>query len=173
VTEVLTGLVFVAVGVALALLPDPSRAWLGAVSSCLGVAMVLLFTLVRPQNYAMVGWWPWDVWRVASVGRLWPDGTWEQQNLLLMMPFVWSVTLALRRPALAACAAVLLSCAVEYAQGARGIGTTQLADLVHNSLGAMLGAGAAYLLLRAGDRARAGRRSSAGPGSAAGTHESA
>ena len=115
-------------------------------------ALALLVTLNRPQEFLPVGWWPWEVWRLASVGSIWPGALREQLNVLLLLPLTYFSTLALRRPAIVAAAGALLSFGIEYAQAATGLGTAQLADLLHNAAGAGLGAAAAALLLSAVDR---------------------
>ncbi|MGH3612591.1 MAG: VanZ family protein [Pseudonocardia sp.] len=156
---------FVVVGVAPALLPGAWRAWVTAPLACAAVALVVLVTVVvRTKAYPPAGWWLWEVWQVAQFGTLSLVGLREQLNVLMLVPFAWFATLTLARPALAAAAGVLLSCVVEYVQGATGVGATQLSDLVHNSAGSVLGAGSAYLLLRASDHVLRGRRSATAQG---------
>ncbi len=146
-------LTFAVVGIATGLLPGGWRRRVAAVLAAVGATLMLFATLNRPATYLAVGWWPWDVWRVVTVGPLWPTGQREQLNLLLVVPFVGFMTLAGCRAGLAAAAGVVLSLAVEYVQGATGIGTAQVADVIHNSLGSVLGAASASLLRRATHRA--------------------
>lgn len=157
----------VVVGIATGLLPSAWRSRVAAVLACASAAVVLLATVVRPGQYPPAGWWPWEVWRVASLGPLWPNELRDQLNLVLLTPFAWFATLALGRPVLAAAVGVLLTCTVEYVQGAAGLGTPQLADLVHNSIGSVLGATVGCLALLAADRVSVSRRATGRHGLAA------
>ncbi len=145
-----------------ATLPAAWRQRFAAVLAVLAGALALTATLNRSQEYMAAGWWPWDVWHAATVGPVWPAAQREQLNLLLLLPVTYFATLALRRPPAVVVAGVAFSYAIEYAQGATGIGTAQLADVVHNTAGAVVGTAAAAVLLSAVDR-RSRRRPSTAP----------
>ncbi|HEX8761938.1 MAG TPA: VanZ family protein, partial [Pseudonocardiaceae bacterium] len=51
-------------------------------------------------------------------------------------------------------ACLLISGLVEFVQGATGAGTCQACDLVHNTIGSVLGVGLAAVLLRVSVRPR-------------------
>lgn len=147
-------LTFAGIALVAGVLPAPWRQRVANLLAIVTAGLALIATLNRPQEYLAAGWWPWEVWNVVSIGPLPLDARREQLNVLLLMPFTYFGTIALRRPARVAAASALLSCVIEYVQGAAGIGTAQLADLVHNIAGAVLGAVAASLLLSAVDQFR-------------------
>jgi glycopeptide antibiotics resistance protein len=66
----------------------------------------------------------------------------------MLVPFAFFATLATRRPAIIVAACLLISGLVEFVQGATGGGTCQAGDLMHNTVGSVLGVGLAAVVLR-------------------------
>jgi hypothetical protein len=120
-----------------------------ALAGC-GLALALAVTLVRPLGeYPPGGFGPLGVLHQCVVGPLSLARTYEKLNVAMLMPYAFFGTLAVRRPVVVAASTLLISGAVEYLQGATGIGTCQARDLAHNTLGGVLGAllGAGVLLV--------------------------
>jgi glycopeptide antibiotics resistance protein len=66
----------------------------------------------------------------------------------MLVPFAIFGTLATRRPLLIVASSALVSGFAEFVQGATGGGECQLRDLVHNTVGGVLGAVLAVGVLR-------------------------
>lgn len=92
-------------------------------------------------------------WGLAKVlaGRV---GTEVALNVVLFVPLALFATLLWRVPWRTVGCALLLSLAIEVAQPLLGVGANDLMDLIANTAGAALGAGAGAVLLLAGDAIR-------------------
>ena len=119
-----------------------------ALAGC-GLALALAVTLVRPVGLLSPSDLnPLIVLRECGIGSLSLARTYEKLNVAMLAPFAFFATLATRRPAIIAAVSVLISGLVEFVQGATGAGTCQARDLVHNTIGSVLGVGLAAVLLR-------------------------
>ncbi len=118
-----------------------------------GLALALAVTLVRPLGlFSPSGLNPLIVLRDCGIGTLSVARTYEKLNLAMLLPFAFFATLATRRSAIIVGSCLLISGLVEFVQGATGGGTCQGRDLVHNTVGSVLGVmlavGALRLLAR-------------------------
>ena len=68
-------------------------------------------------------------------------------NFLMLMPFAFFATLATRRPISVSVLSAVISGGVELTQGWTGLGVCQKQDFLNNTLGALVAAGAAWLLV--------------------------
>ncbi len=139
-----------------------------AVLAGCSLALVLAATVVRPIGlFPPSGLNPLIIMRDCVVGSLSLARTYEQLNVVMLMPFAFFATLATRRPAIIVGACLLISGSLEFIQGATGGGSCQGRDLVHNTVGSVLGVLLAAMVLRL--LARRSRRITAalaaGPGS--------
>lgn len=77
-------------------------------------------------------------------------------NFLMLTPFAFFATLATHRPISVMVGSALLSGAIEVTQAWTGLGVCQKQDFLNNTIGAVIAAGAAWLLIAmfTGDRAR-------------------
>jgi hypothetical protein len=125
---------------------------LAVLAGC-GLALALAVTVVRPIGHFPAGGLnPLTTLRQCTVGSLSLAHLYEQLNVLMLMPFAIFGTLATRRPVLIASSCVLLSGLAEFVQSATGGGQCQVRDVVHNTVGSLLGVLLAVVLL--GLRAR-------------------
>jgi hypothetical protein len=121
----------------------PRRGWAPAPAVLTGcsLALALAFTVARPfGQFAAGGVDPMATLRLCMAGSLSLAHLYEQLNVVMLMPFAIFGTLATRRPALTATSSMLVSAFIEFMQGATGGGQCQLRDVVHNTLGGVLGA---------------------------------
>ena len=129
----------------------PRQGWnrkFAVLAGC-SLALALALTVVRPfEQFPAGGLSPLATLRVCTVGSLSLVHLYEELNVVMLVPFAIFGTLATRRPALIAMSSVLISAFVEYVQGATGGGECQVRDIVHNTLGAVLGVLIAVLMLR-------------------------
>jgi hypothetical protein len=127
-----------------------------ALAGC-GLALALAVTLVRPVGpFSPSGLNPLIILHECGIGSLSLARTYEKLNVVMLLPFAFFATLATRRPAIIAAACLLISGLVEFMQGATGGGTCQARDLMHNTVGSVLGVGLAAVVLRLWVRSREG-----------------
>ncbi|MGH3764306.1 MAG: VanZ family protein [Pseudonocardiaceae bacterium] len=120
-----------------------------AVLAGCSMALVLALTVVRPLGHFPAGGLnPLASLRLCTVGSLSLAHLYEQLNVALFVPFAIFGTLATRRPWLIAGSCALVSGFAEYVQAATGGGECQVRDLVHNTLGGVLGALLAVVVLQ-------------------------
>jgi VanZ like family len=146
----------------------PRRGWAQVPAMLAGcsLALALALTVVRPFGvYPAGGLNPLATLRLCAVGSLSLAHLYEQLNVAMLMPFAIFGTLATRRPLLMVACCVLVSGFAEFVQGATGGGECQVRDLVHNTLGGVLGVLLAVVVLRA--RRSRGHRASTSSISAA------
>lgn len=125
-----------------------------ALAGC-GLALALAVTLVRPLGLISAsGVNPLVILGDCGVGSLSLARIYEKLNVAMLVPFAFFATLATRRPAIIAAACLLISGLVEFVQGATGGGACQAGDLVHNTVGSVLGVGLATVALRLVVRSR-------------------
>jgi hypothetical protein len=118
------------------------RGWapVPAVLAGCGLALALSLTVVRPfGHYPAGGLNPLATLRLCAMGSLSLAHLYEQLNVAMLMPFAICGTLATRRPLPVAASCVLVSAFAEFMQGATGGGECQIRDLVHNTVGGVLG----------------------------------
>ncbi|MGH3685501.1 MAG: VanZ family protein [Pseudonocardiaceae bacterium] len=130
----------------------PRRGWARAPAVLAGcaLALALAVTVVRPiGHFAAGGLNPLATLRLCTVGSLLLTHLYEQLNVVMLMPFAVCGTLATRRPVLIAASCVLVSGFAEFVQAATGGGQCQVRDLVHNTVGGVLGVLLAVVVLRA------------------------
>jgi hypothetical protein len=130
----------------------PRRGWARAPAVLAGcaLALALAVTVVRPiGHFAAGGLNPLATLRLCTVGSLSLTHLYEQLNVVMLMPFAVCGTLATRRPGLIAASCVLVSGFAEFVQGATGGGQCQVRDLVHNTVGGVLGVLLAVVVLLA------------------------
>lgn len=107
-----------------------------ATALVLATGLIIATTLTNRSS----GWFDvarlvrWEPWRWYEFNRL--D---YLMNIALFVPATGFWTAAVRRPALVLCAAALTSVMIEYTQGVFRLGTGDQADVVSNSLGALVG----------------------------------
>ncbi|MGA8048176.1 MAG: VanZ family protein [Dermatophilaceae bacterium] len=144
-------------------------AWL-VFASVLSVAGVLVFTLFREGVLIVedvVSGTPLVVPGWSGLGSWSPNGWWRATadplrstqvllNIALFVPAVFLWTVITRRPLRVIAALAGLSVAIEIIQAVTGLGAADVADIIANVAGAVLGAGAAVLAGWVGD-AVAGR----------------
>ncbi|MCA1693299.1 MAG: VanZ family protein [Actinobacteria bacterium] len=121
----------------------PRRGWarVPAVFAGCALSLVLALTVVRPIGHFPAGGLnPLTTLRQCSVGRLSLAHLYEQFNVAMLVPFALFGTLATRRPLLIVTSSALVSAFAEFVQGATGGGECQVRDLVHNTVGGVLGA---------------------------------
>lgn len=136
-------------GLAWRLAPRWGWARVPAVLAGCGLALALAVTVVRPLgHYPAGGLSPLTTLRLCAVGSLSLAHLYEQLNVVMLMPFAIFGTLATRRPALIAASTVAISAVAEFVQAATGGGQCQARDLAHNTLGGVLGALVAVVVLR-------------------------
>jgi VanZ like protein len=147
----------------------PRRDWArvpAALAGC-GLALALAVTVVRPVgHFAAGGLNLLATLRLCTVGSLSLAHLYEQLNVVMLMPFAVFATLATRRPVLSAACCALVSGFAEFVQGATGGGQCQVRDLVHNTIGGVLGALVAVVVLRWQARRSGGMTAGVGAGSA-------
>ncbi|MGH4001264.1 MAG: VanZ family protein [Pseudonocardiaceae bacterium] len=138
-----------------------------AVLAGCSLALALAVTLVRPIGlFPPGGLNPLIIMRECVVGSLSLARTYEQLNVVMLMPFAFFATLATRHPAIIAGACLLISGALELVQGVTGGGSCQGRDLVHNTVGSVLGVLlAAMVLWMVGRSRRVTAEFAAAPGS--------
>lgn len=143
-------------------------------AGCAAIAVILVATLLREAagvaaslpGGALADWpgiqlrWSPDGWDRLSYDTFGSSQTLLNTVLFVPAGLLW--TLLVRRALVTAAALAGLSLAIELLQGITALGVPDVADLVANSAGAVLGAilGAAALVvtaLRAGERRRARR----------------
>ncbi len=113
------------------------------------LGLVLVVTLLR-EPWGGACWQCLGHWQLERVlaGRV---GNEVWLNVVLFVPVAFFATLLWRAPWRTVGAALLLSLAVEVVQPLAGIGVNDLMDLVANTSGAVVGAGAGAVVLLAGD----------------------
>ncbi|HZE02957.1 MAG TPA: VanZ family protein, partial [Pseudonocardiaceae bacterium] len=129
----------------------PRRGWAQVPAMLAGcaLALVLALTVVRPFGHFSVGGLnPLTTLRECSVGSLSLAHLYEQLNVAMLVPFGILGMLATRRPWLIVASSVLVSGFAEFVQGATGGGECQVRDLVHNTVGGVLGVLLAVWILR-------------------------
>ncbi len=148
----------------------PRRGWapVPAVLAGCGLALALAVTVVRPfGHFPSGGLNPLATLGLCTVGNLSLTHLYEQLNVVMLMPFAISGTLATRRPWLIAVSCAFVSGFAEFVQGTTGGGQCQVRDLVHNTAGGALGVLLAVAVLRLRPRRSPGITADvgAGPGS--------
>lgn len=126
------------------------RGWtkVPAVLAAGSLALALALTVARPFGlFAAGGVNPLAVLRLCMAGSLSLANLYEQLNVLMLVPFAVFGTLATRRPMAVAISCMLVSAFAEVVQGATGGGQCQARDVVHNTLGGVLGVLVAMVLL--------------------------
>jgi hypothetical protein len=145
----------------------PRRGWAQVPATLAGcaLALVLALTVVRPFGHFSVGGLnPLTTLRECSVGNLSLTHLYEQLNVVMLVPFALFGTLATRRPLLIVTSSALVSGFAEFVQGATGGGECQVRDLVHNTVGGVLGALLAVGILRLCSRRLSGITAELGVG---------
>jgi hypothetical protein len=145
----------------------PRRGWAQVPAMLAGcaLALVLALTVVRPFGHFSVGGLnPLTTLRECSVGNLSLTHLYEQLNVVMLVPFALFGTLATRRPLLIVTSSALVSGFAEFVQGATGGGECQVRDLVHNTVGGVLGALLAVGILRLRSRRLSGITAELGVG---------
>ncbi|MDT7595076.1 MAG: hypothetical protein QOJ06_622 [Pseudonocardiales bacterium] len=145
----------------------PRRGWAQVPATLAGcaLALVLALTVVRPFGHFSVGGLnPLTTLRECSVGNLSLTHLYEQLNVVMLVPFALFGTLATRRPLLIVTSSALVSGFAEFVQGATGGGECQVRDLVHNTVGGVLGALLAVGILRLRSRRLSGITAELGVG---------
>jgi uncharacterized membrane protein AbrB (regulator of aidB expression) len=129
----------------------PRRGWdrkYAVLAGC-SVALALALTVVRPfGHYPTGGLSPLATLRACTVGSFSLVQLYQELNVAMLVPYAIFGELATRRPLLIAISSMLISASIEYFQGATGCGDCQLRDIAHNTLGAVIGALIAMLVLR-------------------------
>lgn len=125
-------------------LPDTSRRVLFFLTA-MSVGGILQVTLLRepPIGSCLVCLTQWRVDRLVS-GQLGVDAA---LNVVLFVPFGLFATLLWRRPGRVIGVGALISLVVEVIQPVLGSGANDLTDIVTNTVGAAIGAGAAMVIL--------------------------
>lgn len=147
-----------------------SRGWnrkFAVLAGC-SLALALALTVVRPLGHFPAGGLsPLATLRVCTVGSFSLVHLYEELNVVMLVPFAIFGTLATRRAVPIAISTVLVSGFIEYVQGATGGGECQLRDIVHNTLGGVIGVlvAVAMLRLRASQRDEITASVAAGSGS--------
>ena len=129
----------------------PRRGWAQVPAMLAGcaLALVLALTVVRPFGHFTVGGLnPLTTLRECSVGSLSLAHLYEQLNVAMLVPFGILGMLATRRPLLIVTSSAMVSGFAEFVQGATGGGECQVRDLVHNTVGGVLGVLLAGWILR-------------------------
>ena len=129
----------------------PRRGWAQVPAMLAGcaLALVLALTVVRPFGHFTVGGLnPLTTLRECSVGSLSLAHLYEQLNVAMLVPFGILGMLATRRPLLIVTSSAMVSGFAEFVQGATGGGECQIRDLVHNTVGGVLGVLLAVWILR-------------------------
>jgi VanZ like protein len=137
----------------------PRRGWAQVPAMLAGcaLALVLALTVVRPFGHFTVGGLnPLTTLRECSVGSLSLAHLYEQLNVAMLVPFGILGMLATRRPLLIVTSSAMVSGFAEFVQGATGGGECQVRDLVHNTVGGVLGVLLAVWILRLRARQSAG-----------------
>jgi hypothetical protein len=137
----------------------PRRGWAQVPAMLAGcaLALVLALTVVRPFGHFTVGGLnPLTTLRECSVGSLSLAHLYEQLNVAMLVPFGVLGMLATRRPLLIVTSSAMVSGFAEFVQGATGGGECQVRDLVHNTVGGVLGVLLAVWILRLRARQSAG-----------------
>jgi hypothetical protein len=148
----------------------PRRGWAqvpAALAGC-GLALAIAVTVIRPVGeFPIGGLDPLRTLRECTVGDLSLARTYEKLNVAMLVPYVFFATLATRRPVAVAASGLLISGFLEFVQGATGGGTCQARDVVHNTVGGIVAALLAVLLLARWGRLdrRAGVTADCGAGS--------
>jgi hypothetical protein len=120
----------------------PRRGWarVPAVLAAGSLALAVALTVARPfGQFAAGGVNPLATLRLCTAGSLSLAHLYEQLNVVMLVPFAIFGTLATHRPVRIATSCMLVSAFAEYVQGATGGGQCQLRDVVHNTLGGVLG----------------------------------
>lgn len=136
-------------GLAWWLAPRWGWARVPAVLAGCSLALALALTVVRPLGHFPAGGLnPLATLRLCTMGSLSLAHLYEQLNVVMLVPFAIFGTLATRRPVAIAAVCLLDSGFAEYVQGATGGGACQVRDVVHNTLGGVLGVLFAVVVLR-------------------------
>ncbi len=120
-----------------------------------GLALAIAVTLVRPGGHLPDP-------GVDPVAMCLSDpfslhGGLQVLNLLMLMPFAFFGTLATRRPITMMVLSALLSAGIELTQAWTGLGVCQKQDFLNNTVGAIVAATMAWLLLAILGRNRAAK----------------
>ncbi|HEY3894015.1 MAG TPA: VanZ family protein [Pseudonocardiaceae bacterium] len=148
----------------------PRRGWDRGPAALGGCALAAAWavTLVRPFGvFAAGGLDPLATLRLCTVGSWSLSHLYEQLNVAMLVPFAFFGTLATRRPLALVASSALVSAVAEYVQAATGGGQCQARDLVHNTLGGVIGALLAVLVLLM--QARRSRELTVGAGAGSGS----
>ncbi len=109
-------------------------------------AMVLLLSPLSPSDViAMLAGWMRGVLGWGEFRQGWIE---FPANVLLFVPMGLLLTLLVRRPWSGALVAVLLSVCAELVQTLLPARVASLRDVIANALGAVIGAGMAWLVIR-------------------------
>jgi glycopeptide antibiotics resistance protein len=134
----------------------------GALFASLGsICLIVAVTLLRdgwPQQFSANGLTDWSS---AGFDRLRSDPFGSSQfilNLVLFIPAGVAWTWMTKRPAVVAPALIGGSILIEAVQAITGLGAPDVADLVANSIGALVGVGSATLVALATRQQRTERR---------------
>jgi hypothetical protein len=115
-----------------------------AVLAAAGLAMALAVTLARHGGHLPTGENP--LYLCVS-GKFSLHSETSQLNFLMLMPFAFFGTIATRRPLTIAVCSALLSAGIEVTQALTGLGVCDKQDFLNNTIGALVVAAIAWLLL--------------------------
>ena len=118
---------------------------LPAVLAAGGLALAVAVTLVRSGGH-------WPDFTVNPVALCLRDGVsltggLAVLNVAMLMPFAFFATLATRRPIVVMITSAVLSAGIEITQAYTGLGICQTQDFLNNTIGAILAAGLAWLVM--------------------------
>jgi hypothetical protein len=129
---------------------------LPATLAAVGLSLAIAVTLVRTGGHLPDA--STNPVTLCMRDRFSLHGRWEVLNFLMLMPFAFFATLSTRRPISVMVITAVVSGGIEITQAWTGLGVCQKQDFLNNTLGAVLAAGAAWLLIvllgsnRTGDR---------------------
>ena len=115
-----------------------------AVSVLLILFATVLFRVPNPQKPQMELFWSYKAWFAgnASLGRE------IVLNILLFVPFGFSMALITKKNWVVIVAALVLTVATEIIQLVFGLGLFEWDDIINNTLGAVIGLGLARLFVK-------------------------
>ena len=131
---------------------------LPATCAAVGLALAVAVTLARPGGHLPQPGTDPITLCIRDPFSL--HGGLQVLNFLMLTPFAFFATFATRRPVTVMIVSALLSGAIELTQAWTGLGVCQKQDFLNNTIGAVVAAGAAWLLLTvlATDRERTPER---------------
>jgi hypothetical protein len=115
-----------------------------AVLAAAGLAMALAVTLVRHGGHLPTGQNP--LYLCVS-GAFSLHSETSQLNFLMLMPFAFFGAIATRRPITIAVCSAALSAGIEITQALTGLGVCDKQDFLNNTVGALIAAALAWILL--------------------------